>query len=509
MKKLIYLFCLLALSGCDHFLKEYSQDLVVAKNVSDLDEVLLGSAYIPSVQYSEINVTGDYCPWLNLLDDDINTVIAGGSAETFGPTYNSYGYTTWQLEVGRDINGRNLYADDFTWNNLYYRINVANILLDEADNMEVSQDADRLALVRIKGECHFLRAQFYLILVNLYANAYVPEKAATTLGVPLKLTSYVEHDKDKDLQFERAPLSQVYAQIVADLKEAVDCLTRSPQTKSLHRASREAALLLLSRVYLYMQDWTNARDVAAEFLKINASLQDMALQEAGTAFLQEKSAEVVFSQGSLSVHISITGKAGLYCATDDLFRLYDETNDYRANRWFSREYFSDSLALTGKYRTGAHRSHVSDCFMLRNAEGYLNMAEACAMLEDGTANDWLNELRRNRINAYTNQTYSGEELIRQVREERRKELCFEGHRWFDLRRYAVSVKSPCKKDIWRVFAHYNEEIRNYFDYAEVFLLPADDPAYTFRIPVSVMDRDKGMPDNPREKREAIDIIRER
>ena len=507
MKKLIYLFCILLFSGCDHFLKEYSQDLVVAQHVSDLDEILLGSCYIPSVQYTDINVTGDYCSWLNFLDDDVNTVIGGGSARTTGPSYNLFGYTTWQLEVGRDIEGRNLLSDDFTWNNLYYRINVANIILDEANGMKADGEADQLALERIKGECHFLRAQFYLVLVNLYANAYVPGEAANTLGVPLKLTSYVEHDKDKNVQFDRVSVAAVYDQIVSDLKEAVDYLTKSPQPKPLHRVSREAAVLLLSRTYLYMQDWINARVTAREFLESNRVLQDMNTFSEETVFLEEKSQELVFSQGGLNVHTTLTGETGRLCVTRDLYDLYDEDNDYRAMLWFSPRYYTDSMALTGKYRLGAHRSQISDCFMLRNAEGYLNIAEACAMLDEAEANDWLNELRRFRIKNYTDQHYAGEELIRQVREERRKELCFEGHRWFDLRRYAVTVKMPFKKEIRRVFAYYNMEIRNEFDYAEVFVLEKDDPAYTFRIPVSVLKRDEGMLDNPRRKREVLEVIR--
>lgn len=83
----------------------------------------------------------------------------------------------------------------------------------------------------MQGECYFLRAQFYLLLVNMYAKAYDPDNAATDLGVPLKLTYYVEHDKDKETQFERTPVAKVYEQIVKDLKESVDCFTKSPQNK--------------------------------------------------------------------------------------------------------------------------------------------------------------------------------------------------------------------------------------------------------------------------------------
>lgn len=75
MKNIIYIAILILFTGCGNFLDEYSQDLVVPKTVSDLNEVLLGNGYVPSseVQYLRRGSIG----WqLNILDDDINTVIA-------------------------------------------------------------------------------------------------------------------------------------------------------------------------------------------------------------------------------------------------------------------------------------------------------------------------------------------------------------------------------------------------------------------------------------------------
>ncbi len=75
MKNIIYIAILILFTGCGNFLDEYSQDLVVPKTVSDLNEVLLGNGYVPSseVQYLRSGSIG----WqLNILDDDINTVIA-------------------------------------------------------------------------------------------------------------------------------------------------------------------------------------------------------------------------------------------------------------------------------------------------------------------------------------------------------------------------------------------------------------------------------------------------
>ena len=156
---------------------------------------------------------------------------------------------------------------------------------------------------------------------------------------------------------------------------------------------------------------------------------------------------------------------------------------------------------------GTHRSYVSDIFTLRTAEGYLNVAEACAMQGDAEgASDWLNQLRHKRIENYTDVEYDANEVIDQVRVERRKELCLEGHRWFDLRRYAVCKKAPFKKTIERVYAIYDWESRNIFKYAEVYQLKEDDLAYVFAIPKSVLEFDKGMPDNIRENREYVRLI---
>ena len=53
---------------------------------------------------------------------------------------------------------------------------------------------------------------------------------------------------------------------------------------------------------------------------------------------------------------------------------------------------------------------------------------------------------------------SGEELVRFIREERRRELCLEGHRWFDLRRYKVAEKYPQETTVNHIVENrvYNE-----------------------------------------------------
>ena len=94
----------------------------------------------------------------------------------------------------------------------------------------------------------------------------------------------------------------------------------------------------------------------------------------------------------------------------------------------------------------------------------------------------LNELRRNRFADYDDiQSVTGEELVTLIRQERRLELCFEGHRWFDLRRYGMPSFS-----------------REWWDngkFVKRYTLEENDPSYTLPIPQAVMDLNKKLVQN--------------
>lgn len=502
MKKLLYgiivaLFCF----GCSNFLEEYSQSQTVAKKVSHFDELLLGDGYLPSVNKKYIST--DHAGFLNVLDDDVTTVLGGIAVHYWGGVMQKlFGYYAWQLEVGRNPEGNILNDDSQTWLDFYRRINVTNIILKEIDELKVDSPAEENDRVRVKGECHFIRASLYFTLVNLYGKAYSKTSASTDLGVPLKLTEYIEHDKDKETQFQRASVAQIYEQIVKDLKASVDYLTQSPQPRPLHRASKEAAQLLLSRVYLYMQDWNNAAAIAAQLLENDTRLHQMNEGDSAKIFLSENCSEVLFSQGSMNLHNSMTGASGDFAVSEELVELYDRKNDFR-RYFFGTNPNSFAYKLQWKYDTTAI-PHVSDIYTLRISEGYLNLAEAYAM-QDNTegANRYLKTLREKRIKGYVHTNYTGEELINEIRLERRKELCFEGHRWFDLRRYAVCEKYPHAQKIIHEFNVFDGN-QNFWDHTDIYELPENDPAYVMQIPKSVLEYDETqMPENPRNKRNPV------
>ncbi len=498
MKKLLYLLfisVILIITGCSDFLKDSSQDLVIVKTPSDVNEVLLGSGYLKKKEIRYL-MSGDIAPFLNYMDDDVDCV-AGlkENANDFTLMGRTYGYTTWQYEVERSYDKNSLLPDDKTWNNLYSYINLMNVLLHELEDINITTDNDVLLTERMRGEIKFLRAQYYFILVNLYADAYSPSSAEVTLGVPLKLTYYVEYDKNKESQFERTSVAKVYNQIVKDLKESVEHLDNSPQIKK-HRVNKQAAQILLSRVYLYMQDWENAKNTANESLSESNTLTHFSTL-GDNVFLNEDCEEIVFSNGSLHCQNNIYGVPGDYGVSYDLIQKYDTINDYRYKVFFTKR---DTFALGNKYKRHLHISYISDLYTIRTAEAYLNLAEAEVMLgNDNLGHKVLNDLLNTRIQDYTPSENIGAALIQEIRQERRKELCFEGHRWFDLRRYAVCEKYPFSKDIVRHYSVYEDGKRN-FIIGEVYLLPAGDPAYTMQIPKSVLDFDSNFPCNDRKER---------
>lgn len=511
--KNIYVIIAFFLCGCSNFLSEYSQDMVRAKTVADFDEVLLGSVYIPINATATTLINRESCSWFNIMDDDISSVRADhASGDGFWTAKNkyhdlhvmTYGYYTWQQDVTEKPDGSQGFTDNTTWNDLYARINYTNVILDELSEITPDNEKDELKKNRIMGETYFLRAQFFFILANLYAAPYTPETAATTLAVPLKLTPYVEHDKEKDTQFTRTTLDRVYARIVEDLQESVRCFERGGTVayRKIYRANKEAAQLLLSRVYLYMQDWENARSAAADFLKMDVALEVIG-QGITSPFITEDNGEVLFSQSSQHLQNVLTAEAPDFCVSSDLYNLYDAENDYRIG--FFRRVSSDSIALINKFPMESNVQHrVSDVLMLRVAEGYLNMAEACAMLGDAAGNTYLNALRQMRIRGYVDQNYTGDELIEQVREERRKELCFEGHRWFDLRRYAVCSRLPFRKQIVHPFHSYNDN--GGYTGTSIFVLEENETnVWTFLIPKTTVDFDRvPMENNERDIRKPWD-----
>lgn len=142
-----------------------------------------------------------------------------------------------------------------TWETLYNGIGRANLLLENIGRPAMDEAKRKV----IKGEALFLRGYYYFLLAQMWGD------------VPLILHTTRSPD---DTQRPRTPLSEVYNQVLADLKEA-ETLVPSIKTVGFGgRANRSAVRGILARVCLYMagyplndrSKYTDARDWAKKVM---------------------------------------------------------------------------------------------------------------------------------------------------------------------------------------------------------------------------------------------------
>lgn len=406
----------------------------------------------------------------------------------------------------KDHESTTVWNESQDWEKLYGYINVANLILSLIDDQEAVSSHDREEVNRIKGESYFLRGAYYFTLANLYGKPYSLKSASTDLAVPLKLNEVIE-----DKIYERASVQEVYEQVLADLLTAEKLLKEIPK-KSVVRASHTAVCLLLSRVYLYMQSYKEAMMWAEECLKGQSNLIDLN-GFSGSDFLYRDSPELIFTMGSNCLPMNFSTYAEGFCVSEELYNCFEE-EDLR-NRYFVTA--EDGIYKYKKAGSNYNRIDVSDNFAFRTAEAYLNLAEAAACLggeHTVRAQQAYNTLRENRIagNAFQKEeSLSNRELVDAIRLERRRELCLEGHRWFDLRRYMVNDLYPSEKTLTNEYVVYKYKY-NYVSYSyelvlyRRYTLPPHDGAWTLPIPSEELNANYGMPDNERTVRAYESLI---
>lgn len=493
-------------SSCSDFLEEYSQDLAKVEGWSDLDELLLGSAYFPPANLG--NNTGNL-DILHFMTDEISPRIDYNSKDAYGSSYTDdmFPFIAWQPDTGVDKLGNYVGGDSKYWDDLYKRINVCNMIIELIDGQPDRKNGDALEKQRVKGEAHFLRGAYYFFLVNLYGKPYNPATADSDLGVPVKLTGIIE-----DVEFERVPVIETYRQILSDLDDAEKFLSETP-SKSVYRGDIVATNLLQSRVYLYMQNWEKAAEYAEKVLAKKSALLNLRTKSPGDECIYKESPETIFSSGGYAIASAFADTEGwfgdfdaTYIVSEDMRNLYGH-DDLRANLYIGQaEIFGADYAfrkVNGQRSKYSSYCTVSSTFLLRTPEAYLNYAEAMAYLgKDSEACKKLDSYLGTRMDNFESLDLTGNELIDFIREERAREFLLEGHRWFDLRRYTVCQPYPWSKTITHDNLFYDDN--NYIvDYVNRYVLEKNDAAYTLPIPRAIRNFQVSLGNNPRPDRQPV------
>jgi hypothetical protein len=292
----------------------------------------------------------------------------------------------------------------------------------------------------IKGQAQAIRALLYFKMVTMYgAKSYMADSSA--LGVPLVL------HYDVSAEPKRSSVGTVYNQIVTDLTAA---MTAAPDYTSSIYISKLAAEGLLSRVYMYMGQYQKALDAANDVIGSGqfglVSYNGFAGFWAnagpntdGTETLFEVDADAVNNNGFDDLGgFYYNGYQDVY-ASVQLTALYAPT-DIR-NSWLmaGKTKSKAPVSIVVKYPNTLNNDK-DNIKVIRLSEIYLIGAESAARLgQTGQAHDMVNAVAEIRDTAFHGYTSTGNDLINDIINERRKELAFEGDRLFDMNRLGLPM----------------------------------------------------------------------
>jgi hypothetical protein len=427
----LILVTVLLCSGCKKFIHlEKPPNLINSEAVFTNDKTALSaisSVYIQMRNTTQIMTNGGLSIFTGLSSDEI---LPSTSNSLYDPFYMD------------SIPSNNATISSNFWTSAYvniYKIN--SVLKGLTDPACTVTDALREQLL---GEAKVVRALYYFYLANLFGD------------VPLVLTT----DYTINAIMPRAPVAQIYNQIIIDLREAETILKPAYPTTGKVRPNKWTATALLSRVYLYQQNWTDAEQKASEVINSGTYV----LSTINAAFLKNTS-ETIWevapineaantAEGSSFIPSSVTTRP-TFIITPNLMSDF-EPSDLRRKNWIDSSTVSSvKYYYPKKYKQRVVTTPINEYnIVLRLAELYLIRAEARTHLNNYV--DARNDINLVRSRAALTNVIASTQplLLAAIEHERRIEFFSEwGHRWLDLKRTErVNAVLGAIKSNWQNYA---------------------------------------------------------
>lgn len=347
------------------------------------------------------------------------------------------------------------------WTGFYRAIARANLAIKRIPDVP---DMDEDLRKRLIGECKFLRAHAYFLLVQWYGDLPI-------ITEPLSADAYYTQ--------ERRPVAEVYALIQRDLLDAIEALPKKGEytAADLGRATKGAAQGLLAKVYMVQKDFAQAELYCAEIINSNSySL----LPKYADNFLPagENGAESIFEITAAALQPDAGGVVGPGATP------YNMVQGVRGNPNLGWGFNRPSNNLVSAYENGDPRraatviyvgDELPDGVIVQNNPEILDerfnrkawvpahpglqdngpgnirvlrysdilLLYAEALNENGKSAEaliYLNQVRKRARGSSSfvlpDVTVTDQSLLRErIYRERRSELAMEQHRWFDLLRW--------------------------------------------------------------------------
>jgi len=337
------------------------------------------------------------------------------------------------------------------WSNIYSAVYVANFIFERLPAVAGVTTTQRN---KTMGTAYFLRGLSYFYGLYTYG------------GIPNVKTTFIDDNRD----IPRASKEEILELILNDYEDALDLLPEEPVNPGF--VSKDAVRAALARYYLYTKQWSLAENFASQLIDSERYPLE---PDFANIVLNDFTNEAIFEIG-----YNITDDPG---TLNNLFKSRREiipsnqvvvslASAQSGKRFTSIEFNVNNLAGTdngwtvSKYGTADENNN--NVVVFRLAEMYLIRAEARANLNivsgpNGAQSD-LNELRT-RASAPLVPVLSQSQMLLTIEEERRMELAFEGHRWYDLVRTGrvtavMTAFSPNWKTTYELWPIPQTEIQN-------------------------------------------------
>lgn len=401
---------------------------------------------------------------------------------------------------GRLINeANNVQGAHFTtsiWSGGYAAINQINNTITAITNSTITPALTQAEIDGWLGQLYFLRGLYYFDLVRVYG--YVPGAVVAAQdrgGVPLSLSGIANSADALAWKPSRAPIADVYTQIIKDLVAAEARLTVNTGT-STFTASKNAAQALLSRVQLYNKDYTETKKwadavitsssarltttsnyvaqwraesntemlfqvrytTAAENIGVNESLQT-----SFTTLVTPGNQASTGGFGDLVPTITLLNDLGITLTGGNTTTVFANPATVASRSTDVRNLlYEPGTAGRGNIKVECTKFlgkngviNLDNVPVIRISEAILNRAEAQATAGSPVLNlaAALADLKAIKARRYTDYTGSAQEtadnamtqaqLLEEILRQRRIELAFEGHRFFDMKRLGRDlIKAP-------------------------------------------------------------------
>lgn len=436
-----------------------SDDFLVKTDPTSLVE----DEFYETEEQVEQAVNGVYSQLQNIVSDQwqFNEFITDNTTLHFNPQNRGAGPTFEALEYWK-INPSTNNIESL-YNSIYGTLANINTTLAKLEDAEINESVS----LQFESELKFLRAYFYFHLIQYFGDVII-------ITEPLETPS-------EAWEYERDPVDEVYDLIEKDLEDAA---AGAPEygDEEVGRVTQGAVMGLLGKMYLTQNDYDNAIDALEQVRTMGYTLLDsyadvfdpqnknhaesiFDVQYQSSSDLDEGSTFIyVFapreSEGAV-IDFSGENGAGWNTPSLDMIAAYEE-DDLRKEVSLEEGYTNqDGDEIPVPYISKYHHPHDvrgqtdNNWPVLRYADILLMLAEAINEESGPNAEsyDYLNQVRE-RAGLDPLSGLNQESFRDAVLQERRVELAFENHRWFDLKR----TKTP--EELAQFLNEYGEMERN-------------------------------------------------